>query len=461
LNLLMGLGAVFAALASPGGKLQVADPSTATANALTLQEAIAIAEGQAFGLRIAETDLRRQRALVDEARARFSPRVDAGATYTRLDRAGVAQLGPEGPRVVVQPADQAQGTLGVTVPIDLAGRLRLGVDAARSGLRAAERNVEAERNDLRREVRRGYYQVLQSRALVRVSAQAVELAEERLRTARVQFEARAVPRVDVIRAETLLAQAESDAIAARSGDQMARQAFNLTLARPIETPFEPVEVPEPVPVAPNVAQLAELAIARRPEIQALAEQAEALDAVRRIEGKGLAPTLGLSANYQRSLREGGLTSRADQATATLALNFPLFDGGQTRARARAAAEDVERVRVLIEQTRLLVSLEVRQAATAFENAASRLEVTTEQARLAEENFRLARVRYDAGEAILLEVVDAQTELTRARTSMVAARYDLLSAYADLQRAVAADEPAPPGTDRPGTRSPGQDSPSHP
>jgi outer membrane protein TolC len=59
--------------------------------------------------------------------------------------------------------------------------------------------------------------------------------------------------------------------------------------------------------------------------------------------------------------------------------------------------------------------------------------------LAQEVFRLAQVRRDAGEGTYVEIIDAETDLTRARNGLVSARYDYLTAYAQLQRALGRDD----------------------
>jgi outer membrane protein len=437
MNAMLSLATAFAALASAGQA------------PMTLEEALAVAESNAFGLRVAELDVVRQRARADEARAFLGPRAELGANYVRFDRAATAQI--DGQRIVIQPIDTAQAIASVSMPIDISGRLRLGVEAARAGIRASEQNLEVERNDLRRDVKRAYFQVLQTEGMVRVAQQAVQLAEGRLRNARLQFEAGVVARVDVIRAETLLAQAQTDLVAAQNADSLARNAFNMATARPIEAPVELVDVPAPTLGPLPTEALVQVARGRRPELRVLANQLDALESVRRIEEKGLSPTLAVAANYQRNLRAAGFGAQAGQATASLALNWPLFDSGLTRARVRAARQDEEQLRVLAEQGWLAVSLEVRQALVQLQNAASRRELGAHQAKLAEENFRLAQVRYDAGEGILLEILDAQTELTRARTLFVTAQYDYLSAYADLQRAVAVDDVAGLATQAGGDR----------
>jgi outer membrane protein TolC len=68
-----------------------------------------------------------------------------------------------------------------------------------------------------------------------------------------------------------------------------------------------------------------------------------------------------------------------------------------------------------------------------------LENAIEQVKLAEEVYRLAKVKQDAGAGTYYEVVDAESQLTLARNGQVSARYDYLTSYSQLQRAVGQDD----------------------
>ena len=70
----------------------------------------------------------------------------------------------------------------------------------------------------------------------------------------------------------------------------------------------------------------------------------------------------------------------------------------------------------------------------LEEAAKRTRTTAESVALAEEALRLANVRYEAGIAVLVEVTNAESQLTQARFNEVNALYDYAIALADLQRA---------------------------
>lgn len=427
----------------------VAPPATqqpTPSEPLTIDQAADLAERNAFAVRVAATRVERSRQEVAAARGQLGPQVNLGATYTRFDQGVSTSFGPGSPPVTVQPIDSTVVTANVGLPIDIAGTIRASVRAAEASLRAQRETFAAERNSIRLEARRTFLQVLRTRALVGVQEQSVRDAEEQLRIQRLRFEAGTVARIDVVRAETQLQQAQADLIAARQGAQLSEQVFNNVLARPIDTPVVLQDVTELPPVTATPQDLSAYAQQNRPEVRALRNTQDALANVRRATEAGLSPSLSVGVNYQRNVGDVGFNSRRESTVGTIQLNLPVFDSGVTRARVRAARQDEEQVRIQLEQVQLGVSLEVRQAYTNVVNTQARLETARKQLELAQENYRVALVRNQAGEGILLELTDAQTQLTAARTAVVSARYDYLQAFSELQRAIGRDDvnavPAP-------------------
>jgi hypothetical protein len=82
-----------------------------------------------------------------------------------------------------------------------------------------------------------------------------------------------------------------------------------------------------------------------------------------------------------------------------------------------------------------IALEVRTAYLNLQDAAKRLEVARKGLEQATEALRLARVRYEAGVSLQLEISDAELAYTQAQTNLVTAQFDYLDAYAALQKAV--------------------------
>lgn len=407
-------------------------------SSLTIDDAIKIASENAFSVRSAETTMEKTRNQVSVAKGGLGPKLTVDSTYTRFDKASTANFG--GQTVVVSPIDSKQARLSATWQFDLAGNVGRAIKAADALNDGAGAQRDAQLNDLRLRVRQGYYAVLQAQELLKVAEQAQTNNRERVKQAQSQFEAGVIAKIDVLRFETQLAQADADVLAAKNRLRLAKQVLNNTLGRPIETTFDVV----PVQVVPTIEGTPEGYIAEamsaRPDVRAQKLNVEALMYVRLAEQRGLSPTLNLSAVHQRNIDAQGFGARSGSSTGTLLLSWPVFDSGITRSRVHSAQRDEELAGIALEQLTLGISLEVRQALSNLADAKERLDVSSKQVALAEEAFRLAKIRYEAGEGIQLEVTDAQTQLTQAQAGEVGARYDYLNAFATLQRATALESP---------------------
>ncbi len=409
---------------------------------MTLDQALEIAHSNAFDVKTSESQLRQAQDRVNEARGLLGPRVVLGGSYTRFDRGITATTsggGGGGGTTVIQPIDQKQATAQLTMPIDITGTLSKGVAGARAAVNASRENLAATENVLNLDVRTAYYGVLRAQALVGVAQQEVANSKQAVTTEQQQETAGVVAHVDVLRLQAQLAQSQSDLIAAQSGLALAKESLNNTIGRAIENPFD-VEEPTTLPsVTADESSLVQAAESRRPEIKAIEYQLEELKWLTRIQGAGLAPSLNLSANFDRNLAPAGNT-RASTAFATLGLSWPIFDSGLTHARVKEAQENEKQAQINEQQLQLGVSLQVNQAITGLVNAKSTLEVAQTQVTAAAETYRLAQVQLKAGVGTSLAVSTALTALVQAQQSLANARYNYLTAFAQLQQAVAADDP---------------------
>ena len=403
---------------------------------LTLEEAIRIAENNSFAIQIAESNVIKTRERINEAASAAGLKLNAAGTYTRFDRATTENFG--GSTVVVSPIDQKQAQLTLTFPIDIFGTIRKAVAAARAAEKAQVENVETTRNDLRLSVRNAFFTVLQTRSQVALFEESLSRAKAQLANARLEFEKGARARVDVLRFETQVSQAESDLLVSQNALALAKNVFNNVLGRPIQTPFTLATPEQGVKPVPEPDNLVATALAKRPEIRFFEFQIRGLIEAKRYAEGGLKPSLSLNAVHTRNIDAQGFSARDSSTTGTLALNLPIFDGGLTRARVGQAREDVRQAELQFEQLKLGISLEVRQALTNLENADARLKVAESQVALAQQTYDISLVRDKVGEGISLQVIDAQTELTRAKTNLIAAQYDYHKAYAALQKALGTD-----------------------
>jgi len=417
--------AVFAAAQGGGDKL-------------TLDQAVDIAMKNAFEIQRQLSVIEKNRQKVKENEGQLGPKVLLSGTYSRNDKEQTTSFG--GNTVILQPIDAKSVTASLQWALDISGNIGRIVRASKATVLASEQTLEATKNDVKLNVRQAYLNVLKAEDQVEVASLSVSDAEERLKNAQAELKAGTKANIDVIRIEAQLAQAQSDQISAQNQFALSKQSLNNTLGRPIETEFEPVHI-EGVPTTPKVDQtaVANAAQQNRPEVKALVKTRESLALITRATERGMNPSLSLGVNHVRNIDAEGFSSRNESTVGTVTLNIPIFDSGITRAQVKEARQDEEQARIQLDQVKLGISLEVRQALTNIINASTRLEVAQRQLKAAEENYRIAKVRLTAGEGITLEITDALQQLTQARTGVVSARYDYWTAYSQLQRAVGTDD----------------------
>lgn len=418
----------------------LAGPIQASGPTLTLDQAIQIAEQNAFSVKTAQSAYEKVHQEVLQAKGMLGPDVKLGATYTRFDKETKVQFGNANQPIIVSPIQTKVATASVSMPIDISGEYNLGIRAADATLRSSQASVEAARSDLRRAVTDAYLAVLRAKAQVQVAQQSESDEEDRMKNVQEQKNAGTLAQVDVLRQEAELSQSKADLITAQNALEISKESLNNTIARPIETQLDVQEtdgLPE-IPQSPDAE--VKQALDRRPELQSIRETRVALHAITKATATGLLPTLQVAINYTRNLTTGGFGSQPEQTVGTLSLSFPIWDSGVTHAKIGQARQDEVQAEIQQNQLELSISLEVRQAVTNLQNAKQRYDVAQSQVTYAEETYRLARIKLAAGQGILLEVTDAETALSQARNGLVNARYDYLTAYADLQRAIGADVP---------------------
>lgn len=397
------------------------------AKVLTLAEALEIADKNAFGVRIAESNARRNAAQIAAAKGALGPRATLGANYTRYDRAPIqGQI------------DSKSLTAAITINIDLAGSLARSVKAAQEVRRTADLALENERLALRNRVRTAYYGVVQADWDVRSKEDATKSTAQRLEIGRKRFQVGSFANFDVLRLETDNTRALAALVASKNAAQSARQVLNNILARSIAEPID-VEMTELAP--PTLADVDKYVAAakrQRPDLESAGILVSVRELIRNNESKGLSPSLSLTTQLTRVIDPSPF-QRSTSGVGIAQITWPVYDSGITKARVKQADEDVKQAKLNLDQATLGAELDVRSAYLRLQNAQAQVDFGKQQLTEAREGLRLANLLFEAGKGILLDVTTAQDNLTRAEANLNGARYALYTAIADLQRAIGSDD----------------------
>lgn len=329
-------------------------------------------------------------------------------------------------------------TLGLTVPFP--GKLGLRRDVATADLRAAAFNLAQLRQQVASQAAQSYDAILVALRHREDLQQAKELATDFVKKTQARFQAGTVPRVDVIKAQTDLAQAENDLITNDRAIITARASLNRILGRMGGAPIETTDTLEVPSALASIETLERIAGTSRPEVQSLAAQVEGARAATKLANQYWAPDIFVS------VARNAVDNAPTTYTSAVGFGIPIFFRQHLHGEVAAARYREEELTANLADLRLQVSLDV-QTAYASASAALRQAIFIRDKLLPEarEVYRVASVSYGLGGSSALELLDAKRTLLAAEAQYVDALGAANDAYASLELAIGAPlPPAAPG-----------------
>lgn len=437
----VGVAAILAVLSSP-----------LAAQSRVVDDYVTLGLKQNLGIRQEDLEVRKSSAALKEARANFLPSATINARNSSV-RGNQIDFG-EFINPVFATLNQLTGA--ANFPTDVVLRLPLRQEtsirlaqpifqpAAYAGYRAAgaAREAQSATRDARvtqvaAEIRSAYLQHAKARRLAELRAATRLLLEEQVRVMTRLIDAgRATPDA-LSRARAELSDAvQREAEAAQLVDA-SRQAFNMTLARPLETPVDIVaDSSMGFMDMPTLDAAIASGTAQRAELRALTAAEKAAVAQRRLAQSAFLPNVALAVDYGVQGNEYRFASDADFTTISVVASWNLFNGGRDAARAEQAGLEAQRLALQSDDAKRGVELQVRLAWQSAEVARAAIATAEDQRVAAARTHELVRRRAEEGLASPLELSQARTQLTAAELNAVFTTYDYYLRRVELDRAAA-------------------------
>jgi outer membrane protein TolC len=241
---------------------------------------------------------------------------------------------------------------------------------------------------------------------------------------------------DVIKAQIQANDAQRQLQDTKLAEQNARLALAVLLFPNFFQDFALVNDLSALPALPAQDEVEQRAKNNNPELQAALSALMVANKEVTVARAGHLPSLtvdmfyGIDANQFATEDRNGFRNLGYSGAATV--NIPIFSWGATQSKVKQA--ELQRHQAQIE-----LSAAERQALADFQSfyaeahtALGQIDALRNSADLAAESLRLTNLRYQAGEASALEVVDAQNTLTLARNSYRDGEVRYRLALANLQ-----------------------------
>ena len=443
---------IFAVVFVGGLSLEAAEPSLIP---LSFESALTKARTANERVLAAQSGVERAGAEVGVAKGRRWPEVNLGARHTFIDqpividldpiRQAMLALHPSVPPAALPPFQSrvqddrfSNVTVNATLPLFAGGRIEAGVRASRAGLDSAIQQRRGVEGEVSADLARRYFGLrlaTENRLTRQGIRDSIRLHVDRASSLERNGQ---IARAERLRAEVALAEANRELDQAARDEQLARLALSNILASD-----EPVSATTPlfrVADLPPLESFSSRAAQTNPGLGRLtAEHQRAREGVVAARGESY-PSLGLFA--MREIYTKDLTLLQPTWAVGIALNIPIFQGGQRVQRVNAARSQERQVGYLLQRARRDVTLLIEQRYRQVEEARGQLASLQTTQALAEESLRAQQLAFGAGLATSLDVTDAEQALARVRLGILKAMYEGDVALAGLLEATGQSERLP-------------------
>ena len=334
------------------------------------------------------------------------------------------------------PNDFHDTKMEVTLPV-INIDLQHNKEVSKEQINARRADRDVYRRDLVRSIRQAYYQYLQAGKAVEIYASALLLVKENRRVGEKFVENHMATKEVVLRAQAQVSEVQSSLIEAENNRRNAAAYFNFLLNQSLDSPVvtDSALMTLPLPMEKN-GVLTEVA-AKREEFARLRSYQQILRSNLKYDRNYLVPKL--NAFYDVGFQGYGFHFNGSQfyQLAGVQLVWPLFKAGDNKYKIAQARIDIDAVNDQYRELTQQLTLEQQMTVNNYNSALEALTALADETSSSREAYRLAEKRFDEGQALQVELIDARNQLTNAEIRYSLGRLALLNRTADLERVTAA------------------------
>lgn len=330
------------------------------------------------------------------------------------------------------------GEANVSWLLDLFGQYRRSKESAEASLDAAYATVDTARLAYLSELVTYYINARYYQERIAIARKNLASRRETLDLTKLQLEAGAASRLDVVQAEGLVNTTLADIPGLEAGFRQSANHISTLLGLPASTLMNDLQkgARQPIPSRSVRTGVPADLIRNRPDIRQAERQLAAAVAAIGVAEADLYPSISLSGSITPSY----VHSSATHGSTTTwgfgpSLNLPIFDGGARRANVKSRESAAREAQLVWKQTVLNAVEEVENALAAVTRDRQTVNALTATVRSYEEALELSTASYRDGASSLLDVLDAQRSVSTAQASLAQAVQQMANDFVALNVAI--------------------------
>lgn len=404
---------------------------------LTLEQCISIALENKMDIKIAKDQLMAAEAQQKSALGNFFPNLNLSMRGTHTKQ-GVGKRFFSGIEFQSPASQRDYYSAGLSMNETVFGGFQLLNGKKYADLNYDQTEVQylTARQQVILNVTSTYLDVLRSHELVRVYEKTLESSQGQVDLANERYRLGAVAQTDVLKAQTAAGNDKINLLQQKNTLDLRKRNLNVAMGR---NPMISVDLPEftyKEPVIPDEQLAANQALQANKDLRNLELAIQKSRTNLAIARANLMPSVSAFFSYDRSgFRVNELYSDFSKNWSYnygLSLSIPIFNRLNTHSAIQTRRVDMMIAEKRYTDAKLQVKMQVQNLIQQLKTYSEIIDLNQTNLKSAEEDLRLAREQYNVGQATLLDVLDAQANLTNAQRILVYTKFDAKNLEVQLQ-----------------------------
>lgn len=380
-----------------------------------------------------EAQFRQARALISAAQASYFPTITAGASFTR------SQASQNSSRSAAASSGLTSDYLlpvNISWELDVWGRIRRTVEAAKAGAEASAADLEAMRLSSQTELALAYFQLRILDTQKQLLDATVAAYGKSLELTKNQYESGIVSKADMMQSETQLKATKAQSLDVGVQRSQFEHAIALLIGKPASSFSIPVKKYAIKPLDIPVGLPSEL-LERRPDIAAAERRVKAANARIGVAVAAYFPTvsLGATGGYESSSSADWLTWPSRFWAVGPSISETIFSGGYRASLTEAARAAYDATVANYRQTVLTGFKEVEDNVAALRILGEESRVQDEAVNAAQKYLDITLNQYKEGLVNYLNVTIAQAAALNTERTLITIEGRRVSAAVNLIKAL--------------------------
>jgi outer membrane protein len=419
----------------------------ASAPLLTLDQALTLALEHNRQVLNARLEVEKSEQQIKAARKHFLPSFDIKLTESYLLTASdyVFKQGAFGTYTGIGPVPAEETKINsnknwntflsttLSQPLSQIYRIGLGVEALELGKSVVQEKLLAQRQNIKVEVKRLYYGIIQTQGAVVATREQVEALKDLERLTTDMADQQMVLPSDLLETKARLAKAEYETLSAQNLLMMTKQQLNNLMGRNLDSAFRVQYLPLPSVVNMNILDARGKALERRPEIREARLKRRQAETEIRLKKAEYIPDVSLLLNYMSPFESDFLPKNI--ASIGLQLTWDFFDWGRKKIELAEKTKTLEQACNDIREVENNTALDVQNRLSKLREAEQLIKASRFGKEAAQEKWRIIMNRFRVKAALHQEVLQAQAALSEANQQYLNAMITYITAKAELEKAL--------------------------